>query len=258
VCFPSIELILNQEVDANMEWLLGRRFLVLLIALLLALVVYPVLHDTFDARIVMDIVFMILFLAALQVVFIKGHLRIFALVLGIPTMVGLWTGYFLPGLPRMPLAIAFHLFAVLFFAFTIATILWVIIRAPNITADSIYGAFCGYFLVGLAFGHLYWAIEYIIPGSFRGDVVFHAQLQDEHRRRFLLTYFSFITLTTVGYGDIVPVSASARAFAVVEAILGQFYIAVLIAELIGKRVAQALTGPPSDADNKRSGPRDES
>jgi hypothetical protein len=241
-----------------MEWLLRRKFLVLLVALLLVLVVYPLLRDVFDARIVMDILFMILFLAALQVVFIKGHLRILALVLGIPTMVGLWTGYFLPGLPRMPLAIAFHLLAVLFFAFTIATILWVIVRAPEITADSIYGAFCGYFLVGLAFGHLFCAIEFVIPGSFRGDTVFHTQLEAEHHRHFLLTYFSFITLTTVGYGDIVPISASARALAVVEAILGQFYIAVLIAELIGKRVAQALAGPPIDAMSKGTGPRDES
>jgi voltage-gated potassium channel len=230
-----------------MEWLLRRRFLALLVALLMLLIIYPVLHDVFDAQIVVDVLVTLVFLAALQVVFTRGHLRALALLLGIPTLVGVWTGYFLPGLPRMPLAITFHVLAVLFFAFTIATILRAIHRESSVSADSIYGAFCGYFLAGMAFGHLYCVIELAIPGSFRGDADFMTQLQTEHHRHFLLSYFSFITLTTVGYGDVVPARATARALAVVEAILGQFYIAVLLAELIGKRVAQALTAPPSDS-----------
>jgi hypothetical protein len=88
-------------------------------------------------------------------------------------------------------------------------------------------------------------IEIARPGSFRVDAEFADQLQLEHHRHFFLTYYSFITLTTVGYGDVVPIKAASRGMAIVEAILGQFYIAVLIAELIGKRVAQALTRAPS-------------
>jgi voltage-gated potassium channel len=110
-----------------------------------------------------------------------------------------------------------------------------------VSAESICGALCGYMLLGLAFGHLYCILESITPGAFHGDAEFAIQLRDQSRRHFLLTYFSFATLTTVGYGDITPVRDSARGLSVVEAILGQLYLAVLIAELIGKRVAQALS-----------------
>src|SRR5204863_7015600 len=101
------------------------------------------------------------------------------------------------------------------------------------SADSIYGAFCGYLLVGLIFGHLYRCLEALSPGSFHGNADFMAHVQDERYTHFLLVYFSFVTLTTVGYGDITPASEATRGLAVVEAVIGQFYLAVLIGELIG-------------------------
>jgi hypothetical protein len=75
-----------------------------------------------------------------------------------------------------------------------------------------------------------------------------AQLAEEGRQRSVLTYFSFITLTTLGYGDITPGSGAARGLAMVEAIMGQFYIAVLVAELVGRRVSQTFSV------NQRHGP----
>jgi voltage-gated potassium channel Kch len=68
-------------------------------------------------------------------------------------------------------------------------------------------------------------------------------LQVNEDRYFLLAYFSLVTLATVGYGDITPATELARSLAVVEAIVGQFYIAVLIADLIGKKLSQAVAHP---------------
>ena len=175
-----------------------------------------------------------------------GHLhgppaRVIATLLGIPTLVGLWTGFFLPGVARVPLAVTFHLVAALFFGFTIGVILRDIHREKGVAADSVYGAFCGYLLAGLAFGNLFNVVELLAPGSFRGEDI-TPQMSDD-RRHFRLTYFSFITLATVGYGDITPGNDAARGLAAVEAIVGQFYIAVLVAELIGKRVSQAFAPP---------------
>jgi hypothetical protein len=79
----------------------------------------------------------------------------------------------------------------------------------------------GYLLLGLAFGHLYCLLEAVAPGSFRLREDLAAPVHDPGRRQFLLTYFSLVTLTTVGYGDITPGSDPARGLAAVEAVLGQ-------------------------------------
>ena len=98
-----------------------------------------------------------------------------------------------------------------------------------------------YLLLGLGFAHLYCILKAAVPGSFRASDEILAQIRDEGRVHFQLTYFSFVTLTTVGYGDIAPAQEGARGLAVVEAMLGQFYMAVLLGELIGKRVSQVLS-----------------
>jgi hypothetical protein len=73
------------------------------------------------------------------------------------------------------------------------------------------------------------------------------QMADQDERRSLLTYFSFMTLTTVGYGDVIPATQPARVLAALEAVTGQFYIAVVMAELIGLKVSQPHGGPPRSA-----------
>jgi hypothetical protein len=224
-----------------MNLLFRQKYQVLLIVLIALLVVYPLFRGTFGGRVLSDVLGTLVFAAALVVIFTDTPLRFLALVLGIPTLVGTWVGYVLPGLPRLPLAVGFHVVAVLFFSFTVATIYREVHREKVISVDSIYGALCGYLLIGLLFGHVYRCIEVLSPGSFHGNEEFMAQLQDEEKRNFLLIYFSFTTLTTVGYGDLTPASEASRGLAIAEAVIGQFYLAVLIAELIGKRVAQVLS-----------------
>lgn len=107
------------------------------------------------------------------------------------------------------------------------------------TSDTVCGALCGYVLVGVLFGHIYCAIESLLPGSFHGNGPVVEGLRDERSQHLLLTYFSLATLTTVAYGDIMPARGAARGLSVVEAVTGQFYLAVLIAELIGKRVSRS-------------------
>ncbi|MBI3407248.1 MAG: two pore domain potassium channel family protein [Planctomycetes bacterium] len=222
------------------SWLAQRKFLTLLVALFLFLIVYPALHETIGTRLLFDALLTGLFLTTLLTVCSKHFFRVMAVLLAIPTMVGIWTGYVLPDFPRFPLSIVFHVSATLFFAFTVAAILNAIFKEKIVSADSIYGAFCGYLLIGLLFGHVYSMVEEVTPGSLRGTADFEARVQNEDSRFFQMTYFSLMTLTTVGYGDIIPIKPVARSLAVAEAILGQFYLAVLIAALIGKRVAQAL------------------
>jgi hypothetical protein len=218
-----------------------RPFLALLLALLPSMVVYPLIYDHLDGRLLFNILFTLLFAAAFWVVFKQTNHRGLALLLGIPTLIGSWTSYALPDVPHLPVAICFHLIAAVFLAFTVVTILTVIYAQKVLTSDSIYGAFAGYFLIGMAFGHLYCVIDLLVPGSFQGPGDFATKLQDEAHQRFLLTYFSMVTLTTVGYGDVTPVTGPARGLAIVEAVTGQFFMAVVMAELIGIRIAQSTS-----------------
>jgi voltage-gated potassium channel len=219
--------------------LLRRKYQGLLTALLLLLVVYPILRDSIGGRVLLDALVTTLFLAAFVVVFTGRRHRVAAVALGLPTLAGLWTGYALPDVPRAFALLNFHLIGSAFLILCVAVILGEIYRDDRTSLDDVCGALCGYLLIGLIFSHLYCVVEELSPGSFRAGGEALAAAADESRRHFLLIYFSLTTLTTLGYGDVVPVREAARGLAVVEAVVGQFYLAVLLAELVGKRLAQA-------------------
>ena len=118
-----------------------------------------------------------------------------------------------------------------------------VLRAGRITADKIYGAICVYLLIGYAWAFGYAIIDELQPGSFSGPV--ETGPVDYIARVMQMRYFSFITLTTVGYGDIVPQSQAARTFATLEAVVGQIYLAVLVARLVGLHIVHANSSQSS-------------
>ncbi len=103
----------------------------------------------------------------------------------------------------------------------------------------------GYLLAGASWANVYALTELLLPGSFNMSQQFAADLPDWHGRAAVFDYFSLVTLTTMGYGDITPARAPATLFATLEAIFGQFYIAILVAQLVGLRLVQAAQ--PDDA-----------
>lgn len=105
----------------------------------------------------------------------------------------------------------------------------------RITANNIYGAICVYLLLGVNWAIIYSILNSISPAAFRGVTVPPGVIWDVE-----WIYFSFVTLTTLGYGDIVPVSSTARAFAYCEAIFGVFYLAILVAGLVGVFIADRI------------------
>lgn len=228
-----------------MEQLRKRKYLALLSTLLLLIVAFPLLRTVLAARLIYDALLATVFLLALVTVFTPRR-RLLAVLLGVPTMVGLWVGYVLPDLPRVPLVVAFHSSAAVFLGFALVAILADVYRRERIDVDGVYGALCGYLLVGLGFGHVYCIVETANPGSFHANEEIRWRLRDESEMQFELSYFSFTTLTTLGYGDVTPARGGARGLAIVEAMLGQFYVAVLLGELIGKKVSQAITDKPPD------------
>ena len=102
-----------------------------------------------------------------------------------------------------------------------------VMRARIITRDQIYAGICMYVMLGFAFGSLFYLVYLLDPTSF-GYESFGGKDPD-------LMYFSFVTLATLGYGDITPRSPAVRGLAVLEALVGMIYIAVFMARLVSLR-----------------------
>ena len=106
-----------------------------------------------------------------------------------------------------------------------------ILFCQRITADTIRGGICVYFLIGFV-----WALFYGIVVSFDPQAFSQPLIEGESYSKVI--YFSFVTLTTLGYGDIIPVSPLAKMLTNLEAIIGQMYPAILIAILVGGYLSQ--------------------
>jgi voltage-gated potassium channel Kch len=104
-----------------------------------------------------------------------------------------------------------------------ATALRFAMRAREVDSEHIYAALSAYLLVGVFFGLFYWVIEQIAPDTFNASAGFS---------RMSAMYFSFVTLATLGYGDIVPRSDVARGLTILEGVGGQLFLAVLVARLL--------------------------
>ncbi len=201
------------------------KFRPLVLSLLLLLLLYPYVEER------------ILFLKALStVVLLAGMYAVsrdkrflyIACGLACPTLASDVVSL-MPGYPAAE--IVSHGGRVLFMGFTTAIILWhTLAEERKITADTLYGVVCVYLLSGLTWSSLYTLIEVAQPGSF---YVSSAQNLDQVINWSDLLFFSFATLTTLGYGDITPVTSVARSLALLEAVFGVLYNAILIARLVG-------------------------
>ena len=104
--------------------------------------------------------------------------------------------------------------------------------SDNISLNRIVGAICIYLLLGVIWSIAYTVLEFLQPGSFKGMTEMVSPLRNPD-----WIYFSFVTITTLGYGDITPVTQTAKTLSFAEAIVGQFYIAVLVAGLVSAYIS---------------------
>jgi len=155
--------------------------------------------------------------------------------------------YFTKGPLQEITAIAYHVFALLFFGFAVVVVLVGIFRRQSITTDDVLGTVCGYMLAGLAWANVYALIFRIMPDAFNVERALAWQLDTWQGQRGLFDYFSFVALTSVGFGDVTPNGPPAQFLTILETVFGQFYIAVVVAQLVGMRLAQGIRegGPDS-------------
>ncbi|MDH3212831.1 MAG: ion channel [Myxococcales bacterium] len=216
-----------------------RRFGTLLGALLLMMVILPFLPESRMPLPVISVVFTALLVASVYAVSQQRRVLVVGLMLAAPTLVLAWVT---STEDSLALLVVDHVASIAFLAFVIAVLFTRILRQQDVSTDTIYGGICVYLLLGLAWAYAYDLIEIVNPGSFAFAELplragFSEIAQVEGARRYF--YFSFVTLTTLGYGEITPVSPQARSIATLEAVAGPLFLAIFIARLVGLHMVQA-------------------
>jgi voltage-gated potassium channel len=226
------------------------KFTALLLSALLLIVGFPMFRTDEGATVLYSLFLLLVIVTAILTLFHHFVSRSLALALGATSVAAVLADR--GGLQMTPLLVAliFHALPAAFLLLTLAALLSALFRETDLSADSVNGAFCGYLLIGLLFAHLYCLIEAAWPASFALSSGLGPMPPEGHRRHFLFVYYSMITLTTVGYGDVTPKSDQARALALLEAMIGQFYIAVVLSQLIAIRISKVMADRGKKGDDK--------
>jgi hypothetical protein len=204
----------------------------LLIGLLVLIVVSPSVHGK-GARVAIELIFDLILLAGVYAVQATKHRWSFGTLTAITLAVRwgdiLWWG----GLQYDPL---FLLLTVAWLGYATWIIVGQLFQRREVTVETILGAIIAYLLIAVAFMQLYLLVELQSPGSFTGL----ADAAEPNRQQMGATmlYFSLVCLTTMGFGDIVPASNLARPLATLEGVIGQLYLAIMIARLVGLHVSR--------------------
>jgi hypothetical protein len=206
------------------EWYLARRHTFLFYTLLVTLAAAPVLAAFgFSANRLQYFLALSLFAAAIGT---RGRGRWFVSTL-VVAAICLRFGSLWMDIPVLP-AVSLMIWAAIASVAAAAALRYSMI-APRVGAEQLYAGLSAYLLAGHFFGVFYWAIEQGWPGSFTLGGAAFAEGDFTLGRAI---YFSFVTLATLGYGDVVPAGDVTRGIAVVEAIAGQLYLAVMVARLV--------------------------
>lgn len=203
-----------------------HRFAVLLVALVVLLAGYPYFRNTQTGAFVGGVTALVVLTGAVWALrWNRWSFRIVS-VLALAT-VGASTMAFLEQVRGHPVVEGTF---TAFYAFTTVAVFLEVIKTRRVVADTLYGAVCVYLLVGMTFGSLFDMIETLHPGSFQINVETDGIADIRWRT---LIFFSFMTLTTIGYGDITPATPQTQSLVAIEGVLGVLYVAVLIARTVG-------------------------
>jgi hypothetical protein len=206
------------------------RYGSLLITLMLLMVLVPLLQEWMFGRYLIEFLFVIVLIAGLRAIVVRKDLFIFQIAL---LAVSLILGIFATTQSHELLFALSIAGRILFMVLVALTILFDLFRGRKVTGDTLAGAVCVYLMIALIWGFGFLLIEFLVPGSF-SFTQGHARMQLWLSQEFFpFFYFSLVTVTTVGYGDMAPVTTAAQSFATMEALLGQIYLTILVARLVG-------------------------
>jgi len=211
------------------------KFFYLLISIITYLIALAFLDGVNERNFVIGLLFSLLILLCVFAITNNRILVAFSIILGSIGLTCHWiintthTGYYL--------YLVYYFNNIILLTIITFYILSGIAHHKEISANTLFGAICGYFFVGLTWSFIYILIQTFDAGAFSKYLL----TSSVHESAENFFYYSFTTLTTLGYGDILPVSNLARTFSWLEAMVGQIYLAVWISQLVGLKIAQRLS-----------------
>lgn len=217
---------------------LGRHS-VMLGALILMMFALPVLEWSPGREARFPLLFCLVLLAAIYMNRTQKWMLWAAILVGGAAAIGLATAH---ATGSGALRIAAEVLGLILLAFTTFVLLNTLLQTRRVVLDTIVGGVCVYLLMGLCFAVVYRLLIDLDPGAIlQGGNALAASVDDASSLPARLLYFSFITLTTVGFGDVTPHDEIAQMMAASEAVMGQLYLAIFIARLMTLYLANELS-----------------
>jgi hypothetical protein len=217
----------------NWEHIMQNKFNYLLMTELVILIAYPIFQK-FDNQ--FPIISLMLLIAIAPALWVGLSRRLFLGVMSVGILALLFNVVAFGGGKEVAdgaTLILLILYAVFYFL-AIAILITKISSGTIVTLDTIKGGISIYYLLGL-----FWAVLYMILLTFDPNALTNMQ---KETAGFDCYYFSFTTLTTLGYGDIAPVAKYAKILAIIEAVTGPVYLSIFVAQIIGMNIAQKMKG----------------
>lgn len=225
-----------QQKTINTEsWNKGTYFYLLLI-LMFTLFVLPLTSERISTSVLLDLVFSLIMLLGIYSLWHSRKVFWTGVIIMLPALVLRWVSYFIDS--QLAYAIA-EISASVFLFFIFLMVISHILQEKKISLNTIYGGIVAYLFIALCFSTLYHGI-YIFNNEaflFNGALESIGKSLDEQTFGDF-TYYSLITLSTVGYGEITPFSTYARFASALQGILGQLYLTIFLARLVGLHIAQ--------------------
>jgi hypothetical protein len=191
----------------------------------------PIFENSMAAGFIGDMLYY-LFLAAAAYSVRRSRFFKLAIILGASVLVGEFTGYFFHQKAVMIITTAL---SSLYLLLVTVLILVNVLQQEEISADTVLGGLCVYIMIGVLWTSFYITLELLSPGSFDFGVHgHHSRLAGFYG---LLFYYSFISLLTIGFGDVIPVSSMAQTLTIIEGLIGRFYLVFYMACLINLYIA---------------------
>lgn len=213
------------------QYMNRNNFTYLLIALLIFIIVLPVAYDLDLISLKISRFLAISSLLVVGIWSLRGAGRLYSIGM-LTVIVGIILSLLSIARDDDLLHVLSEVALFVFLALAVFNTLRQVAVGNDISMNRIIGAICVYLMLGVLWSIAYAALEYSQPGSFAGLTETFTPAWNPD-----WVYFSFVTITTLGYGDILPLTQSARSLAFAEAIVGQFYIAVLVAGLVGAYIS---------------------